>query len=313
MISPGVHFLVTGSSGSLGGTFVRSALAEGHEVTLVLRPDSPPSEFVQNPGIRMIRTDSFAEEELLDGVSETRPDVFLHAAWRGVANSEHAEAFQISDNLPHSLRSVEFAHRVGCRQWIGLGSQAEYGVPNRRINEEEPTRPLSLYGKAKLATGVAAPALADTLGMTGTWLRIFSTYSSHDSPRWLLPFVTRSFLEGQSPDLTGCEQRWDFLHARDAASAILATAQAGAGGIYNLGSGTAPRLRETIETVRTLIGESCPPANYGAVPYRENQVMHLEADISRLTTTTGWQPSVSLESGLGEMIEFLRPEPETCA
>jgi nucleoside-diphosphate-sugar epimerase len=40
---------------------------------------------------------------------------------------------------------------------------------------------------------------------------------------------------------------------------------------------------------------------FGAVPYRPDQVMWLEADISRLQADTGWSPMVSLEAGLDEM------------
>ena len=48
------------------------------------------------------------------------------------------------------------------------------------------------------------------------------------------------------------------------------------------------------------------PLGLGKVPYRSDQVMHLEADITRLTSATGWRPAISLESGLKQTIEWYR-------
>ena len=45
---------------------------------------------------------------------------------------------------------------------------------------------------------------------------------------------------------------------------------------------------------------------YGALPYRADQVMHLEADISRLTAATGWRPVTDLVEGLAATVDFER-------
>ena len=79
-------------------------------------------------------------------------------------------------------------------------------------------------------------------------------------------------------------------------------------GIFNLGAGEAPVLREVVETIRDRIDRSLP-LGFGDIPYRADQVMHLQADTRRLREATGWQPCVPLAEGLTQTIEWYREQP----
>jgi hypothetical protein len=50
------------------------------------------------------------------------------------------------------------------------------------------------------------------------------------------------------------------------------------------------------------------PLGFGEVPYRPDQVMHLEGDISRLTSATGWTPRTTLCEGLARTIAWHRSQ-----
>ena len=113
----------------------------------------------------------------------------------------------------------------------------------------------------------------------------------------MIQHVIREFLAGRTPQLTRCEQLWDYLYVADAARAIVSVANGETAGVFNLGSGRAIVLKELIEKLRGVIGSCVEPA-YGAVAYRPDQVMHLEADITKLKAATGWSPTTSLEEGL---------------
>jgi len=49
--------------------------------------------------------------------------------------------------------------------------------------------------------------------------------------------------------------------------------------------------------LRDLIAPQVEPG-FGALPYRPDQIMHLEADISRICANTGWRPRIALHDGL---------------
>ena len=300
-----LNVVITGATGFIGAAVLAEFLANGTHVTVLLRPDSDRGRLAAIQGFDELTYYGLLSKETIHDLHERQPDIFIHCAWRGVGGSERNEAFQIDDNIPLTIDSVKLAAAVGCKQWIGLGSQAEYGNPNRRINEDCPLEPTTLYGKAKLESGIAALALCEAHKMAGAWLRVFSTYGPNDAPSWFIPYVIQEFLDGHTPQLTKCEQFWDYLYVTDAARAVVAAATSSVSGVFNLGSGSSYALKEYVEAIRSELGLSIEPA-YGAVPYRQDQVMHLEADITRLMTETGWSPIVTLFEGIGKVVEFER-------
>lgn len=289
--------VITGATGFIGAATLRELLARKIPTTVLVRPDSDLRRLAGLSGFDRVTCARLDEASLAEKLRERQPQIFIHCAWRGVLGGARNEAYQISENVPLTIKSVELAHAIGCRQWIGLGSQAEYGNPNRRVDESAPTTPTTAYGRGKLAAGIAALGLAETFGLRGAWLRVFSTYGPGDAPQWLIQHVIRLLLMGHTPQLTRCEQLWDYLYVADAARAIVSVANGETAGVFNLGSGHAIALREFTEKLRAIIGSPVEPA-YGAVPYRPDQVMHLEADISKLKAATGWSPTTSLEDGL---------------
>ena len=206
-------------------------------------------------------------------------------------------------NIADAADLAAMAADAGCRAFIGAGSQAEYGPYHRAISPDDATHPTTLYGKAKLAAAGMVEQIAADRGMRFAWLRIFSTYGPKDADYWLIPSFILTLRKGETMSLTGCEQKWGFLHARDAASAfrIVATSDGGQG-YFNLGSPTAPMLRETLLKLRDLVDLNGNIV-FGAVPYRPDQVMILQADVRRLTDL-GWRPQVAIDDGLRETVEW---------
>lgn len=297
---------VSGANGFLGAAIASEAVRRGWRVLALIRPGSNTDRLSHLTNAELVVGDNWEAPRWLAKLADAQPRAFVHAAWRGVGGADRNEAFQIETNLPLALSSVRLAKAIGCTAWVGIGSQAEYGNLNRRLDEAAPTRPTTLYGRAKLAAGFATLGLAVAQGMCGAWLRVFSLYGPGDAPTWFVQHVIREYLAGRAPRLTLCEQRWDYLHVADAARAVLAVVEAPeAGGTFNLGSGTARPLRDIVEMIRAQLGTPLAAA-YGAVPYRPDQVMHLEADIGRLQRATGWQPQVRLAEGLRECVEFLK-------
>lgn len=298
--------ILTGATGFIGSALLAELVARGTRPLVLVREASDRRRLASLDGRFEVATFSrLSDPALIPPLQRYQPEVFIHCAWRGVFGQERNAEYQITENLPLTLDAVKLAAACGCRQWIGLGSQAEYGNPNRVLDETAPTQPTTLYGKAKLAAGIAALALAKARGLTGAWLRVFSTYGPGDHPEWFIPYVIREFQAGRAPKLTRCEQLWDYLFVTDAAKAIAAVAEHGAAGVLNLGSGQAWPLKQVVETIRAALGTRLE-ADYGAIPYRPDQVMRLQADITKLKAATGWAPAVSLLEGLQATVAWER-------
>jgi nucleoside-diphosphate-sugar epimerase len=298
--------VITGATGFIGASIVREFLHAGVTVIVLTRESSNRSRLDDlRSEIEFVEYSSLDDQHLSVSKISKGADVFVHCAWSGVAGSDRNEPFQITTNIPATIHSVSLAAKLGCQHWIGLGSQAEYGNLNYKISESSPTLPTTLYGKAKLAASISALDLCDAYNLTGSWMRVFSIYGPHDAPNWLIPYVIQEFLAHRAPKLTPCEQLWDYLYVQDAGKAVAAVAERNAAGTFNLGSGSSLPLKTYIDTIRKILGISLIP-EYGAIDYRSDQVMHLEADVIKLTKSTGWIPSVDLIEGLTQTIEFER-------
>jgi nucleoside-diphosphate-sugar epimerase len=241
-----------------------------------------------------------------DAIRDFAPEAVAHLAWSGVGNRFRNDVSQVSDNLFGSLELLRVAREAGCRVWLGMGSQAEYGPANARLSEDAPARPTTLYGATKLSTCLLSERLCEQLGMRFAWLRLFSSYGPMDDPGWMIPHLILTLLRGERPALTEGTQRWDYIYASDVAEAIYLTLKTPeASGVFNLGSGEAQPLRRIVEHVRDLVDPSLP-LGFGEVAFRADQVMHLEADTTRLRRQAGWSPRVPLAEGLARTVEWYR-------
>jgi UDP-glucose 4-epimerase len=298
-----MRVFVTGASGFLGSYLVADLLAGGHEVAVLLRPDSASWRLGEAHDRLHVIPGALEHLEGLHGaLGAFAPEAVVHMAWRGVAGSDRNSPVQAA-NVADTVGLVELAAQTGSRIFVGAGSQAEYGPYDRAIHEDDIPRPTTLYGMAKLAAGSMAMRLCEERGLRAAWLRIFSTYGPKDADYWLIPSMIRNLRSGQHMALTACEQRWGFLHARDAAAAFrLAITQAAASGIFNVGSPEAPPLCETVTRLRDLV-EPGATLGFGELAYRPDQVMILAADVSRMLAL-GWKPEVSLDEGLRETVNW---------
>ena len=302
-----MRVLVTGATGFLGSHVTRALVARGADVTALVRRGSDPWRVADVlPRLELVSADLAESEASARALQDAAAEVVCDLAWHGVGNRFHQDPSQVSANLKAHLDLLATAARAGCRRWIGLGTQAEYGPQSARIDERCPPVPTTLYGAVKLSVSLLGRQLAAQAGMEFVWLRLFSSYGPMDDPGWLIPSVTLRLLGRERPDLTAGTQKWDYLFVEDAAGAVVEAATAPTlDGVFNLGSGRGVAVRDIVEAIRDLIDPALP-LGFGAIPYGPHQIMHLEADITRLCQATRWRPTTSLADGLARTVEWYR-------
>jgi nucleoside-diphosphate-sugar epimerase len=220
-----------------------------------------------------------------------------------VRNTDRNDPRQ-EENVGATANLAASAIKVGARAFVATGSQAEYGPLNRIVLESDPLNPTTLYGRAKCAARTTAQQICAEVRFA--WLRVFSLYGPNDNESWLIPSLIDALSKGKSPKLTAGEQLWDFLYVADAAAAIVAVLETQtASGDFNLGSGVALPLRQAIETIRDIVSPRTA-LTFGEIPYRPDQVMHLQADITRLRAAVGWSPTTDFREGVKETIRRQR-------
>jgi nucleoside-diphosphate-sugar epimerase len=298
-----MRIFVTGATGFLGSYLVADLLAGGHGVAVLVRPQSDTWRLRDLlPRLEVIGGSVADLSGLAPALRAFNPDAVAHLAWSGVAGADRNDPAQ-ARNIVATVELAALAADAGVPVFVGAGSQAEYGRYDRAIVESDAAHPTTLYGMAKLAAGGMAGELAAQRGLRFAWLRVFSTYGPKDNPAWLIPSTVAKLRKERRMALTACEQRWGFLHAADAAAAFRAVIETpGAAGVFNLGSPDAPALRDMLMRLRDLV-DPAAVLGFGEIPYRPDQVMHLQADVKRLAAL-GWAPQVDFAHGLRETVEW---------
>ncbi len=304
---------ITGATGAIGLALIEKFIEDGIESYVFVRRDSKRVDRI--PEHELVHKIYCALDEMADFDAKDIPelDVFYHFAWMKTFGAEARDDLKTQiRNVEYAIDSVDLAKRLGCRRYIGAGSQAEYGRKNEPLRADTPCDPENGYGMAKLAAGQMTRLQCEKYGMEHIWTRVLSVYGPGDGEGTLVMSVIRDALAGIDPECTKAEQIWDYMYSRDAGEAFYALGERGVPGkTYVLGSGRARPLKEYIDEIcskcseykrRDDAGAAVP--KYGARPYGAKQVMHLEADISDLIKDTGYRPDTPFSDGVRKTILF---------
>jgi nucleoside-diphosphate-sugar epimerase len=295
------RIIITGATGVIGCALVRQALEKNIEILCIVRKDSVRIENIpKSEKVRVIFAE-LAEYASLD--MPEKHDVFFHLAWDRVSGPFRDDVDIQAKNIRYTIDAVHLAKRMGCQVFVGAGSQAEYGIVSTPLKPDTPTNPQSGYGIAKYAAGKLGRLLCSQLGIRHNWMRVLSVFGPFDSSNTLIMYAINELRSGHSPELTKCEQIWDYLYCDDAARAFLAVGDKGINGkTYPLGSGNKKRLSEYLESLKDVVN-SKGILQFGIKEYYPHQPMFLCADISELTADTGWEPEILFEEGIKRIIE----------
>nr|WP_305142211.1 NAD(P)-dependent oxidoreductase [uncultured Acetatifactor sp.] len=252
-----MKIVITGATGFIGTALCEEMLVNSHEVVAVVRPGSKKKEKLSFPGegnrLEIVEAGLDEMESLAEQVGQA--DVFYHLAWNGSAGTEREDFDIQNSNIGYTADAIRAAVKCGCRKFVGAGSQAEYGVVHGLAKEEETIpRPFMMYGAAKLAAYQMGQILAKQLGIRLVWPRIYSVYGVGENPGTLVSYVMETLRKGEVPELSPCENMWNFMYITDCARALrMLGEKEEAAGIYHVASEDTRLLKEFVEEIRDVV------------------------------------------------------------
>lgn len=298
--------IITGATGAIGIALINELLIHNIVVTVLVHQNSKrKSNIPHDKNVNIVECDLNNIKSIKNRL-DTNYDVFYHFAWDGTfGNTRNNVSGQIQ-NIQYTIDAVELAKSLGCKRFIGAGSQAEYGRVDGVLKPSTPTMPENGYGMAKLCAGQMSRLRCNQLGMEHIWTRILSVYGPYDGEKTMVMSLLKQMLYHEKPQCTLGEQIWDYAFSEDVARAFYLLGDKGKNGkTYCIGNGSGKPLKEYICQMRDLINPELS-IGFGDVPYQENQVMYLVADISDLTKDTGYSSNISFEEGIKKTIEWIK-------
>jgi dTDP-L-rhamnose 4-epimerase len=178
--------------------------------------------------------------------------------------------------------------------------------------ETKPPTLASVYALSKFVQEQMCLLVGRAYRIPTVALRFFNAYGTRQSLSnpytGVLAIFASRLLNGNPPMVfeDGLQKR-DFVSVYDIARACrlaLETPEVD-GGIFNVGSGSHYTIKELAQRMASVMGkEYIEPEVTGK--YRMGDIRHCFADISRARAVLGYEPQVTLEEGLNELVEWLQ-------
>lgn len=296
-------FLI-GGSGFIGKNLVNQ-FRQNYEVHVI---DKFIDEkfFSERPEVKTLKMDLVEEQVSCDYPS---PDYIINLASIVTAERNFALFDElISSNLKVLLNLYErFKNDKNLKLFIQFGSSEEYGSEGSPFKETMRECPNSPYALVKQLTVNTALMLHRNYGFPAMAVRPGNLFGKYQNPSKFIPYVIQQLKANAPLNVTPCEQKRDFIYAEDFAwciEQIIKNHNKAVGEIINVGSGESISLKSIIEICKNHIGSSSE-INYGALPYRENEVMDLKCDEEKLSKTINHEIKFNINNRLKEYINKL--------
>lgn len=293
-----------GGSGFIGKNLVEHLVAD-YELTVV---DKFIDEafFSNLPQVKILKMDLVEDKIPADYPT---PDYIINLASIVTAERDFS-LFDglISSNLKVLLNLYErFKGDEALKMFIQFGSSEEYGNEGSPFVETMRECPNSPYALVKQLTVNTALMLHANYGFPAMVVRPGNLFGKYQNKSKFIPYVISQLKENQPLNVTPCEQKRDFIYASDLAWCIgqlIKNYQKAVGQIVNVASGESISLKNIIEICRNHISSSSE-VNYGALPYRENEVMDLKCSEDKLSAIIGQENKFNINNRLKEYISTL--------
>lgn len=305
-----LNIIMTGGTSFIGIHLIQKLLDEGHKITLVIRPNSKNIDRlmkiiqIQRDLINIIELD-LDDIDRLEYMKLETFDVFFHLAWDGVRMPEREDVKLQNKNFKNSMKALSVSKKLGCKKFVAIGSQAEYGMCMNQTSEESPKNPESAYGIAKLRLFEKGLEYSNRNGIHFIWARVYSLYGIYDYKNSLVMSVVNKMIKNEEILLTECVQKWNFLNVKDAANAIYKLSyMCKQSGSYNIASKDTRPLKAFVEEIKSCI-QSKSILKYGHYPYPEDGYTEIDPLTDKIRLEVNWCEKISFKNGILEILGFI--------
>jgi UDP-glucose 4-epimerase len=298
--------IVTGGGGFIGSHLVDRLLAGGRQVRVIDNFSvGNPRNLEQHRGKAALEvvTCDIGEEPI--GELFTGADRVFHLAARAdIVPSVQNPGVYFRSNVDGTYAVVEAARAAGIKRLVYAASSSCYGIPDSYPTPESAAiRPEYPYALTKYLGEQIVLHWAHVYRLPAVCLRFFNVYGPRARTSGTYGAVFGVFLaqllaEKPLTIVGDGNQTRDFTYVTDVVGAIVTAAESQAvGEFYNVGSGDTYRVNRLVE----LLGAK----ETVHIPKRPGEPDCTFADVTKIQRDLNWKAEVSLERGVGLMLENL--------
>jgi nucleoside-diphosphate-sugar epimerase len=282
--------LLTGGTGYLGSKILKQLVDNGNTIILLKRSFSNPVRIKEYFYKIIIYDIDLVPLETV--FRENNIDTIVHCA-TNFGRNENDPLHVIEANLIFPLKLLELGKKYHVKHFINTDTILDKRINYYSLSKKQFKDWLFVYKQDYTCINVA--------------LEHF--YGAGDDPTKFVTFIVQNLLKNVDRiDLTKGEQKRDFIYIDDVVNAfakIINSLDNFSRDFYEFEVGTNHpiSIKEFVELTKILSGNQHTILNFGAIPYRENEVMNYNINTSEISKL-GWKYNISLEKGLKKMIEL---------
>ncbi len=315
--------LITGGAGFIGSAFTRHVFQKypGYRIFLVDKLTYAASMENLPVAIWKETTDRFefwygdiTNGELIDSLVSHSDFVVHFAAETHVARSIYDSLeFVKSDVLgTQTICNAICKFRDKISRFIHISTSEVYGTAlTEKMDENHPMNPTNPYAGTKAAADRIVYSYWATYGIPAVIVRPFNNYGPRQHLEKAIPRFITSLMLNEKLKIHGTgEAARDYLFVDDNCTAIdmllHAPAEKVVGQVFNVGSG---EHRTVLSVARDIINLTRPGSDKDAlitIRDRLGQVGRHTADITKIRTAIGWEPTTKWSEGLKTSIDWYR-------
>lgn len=315
----GKRVLVTGADGFIGSHLVEQIIAEGCKVKAFVYYNSFNSwGWLDTFDKSLLSQIEIFAGDIRDpnGVREAMKDidvVFHLAALIAIPFSYHSPDSYIDTNIKGTLNVVQAARINNVKKVLVTSTSEVFGTAQYvPIDEKHPRQPQSPYSASKIGADCIAESFFRSFDLPVTIVRPFNTYGPRQSARAVIPTIITQLLNGITEIKLGdTTPTRDLLFVKDTAKAFCAIAKNDEliGQDVNIATGEEISIENLALKLISLINPAAKIiSDTDRVRPPLSEVFRLLGDGSKLMNATGWKPSLTLDQGLQQTIDWFKNE-----
>ena len=210
-------------------------------------------------------------------------------------------------NIYPQLRSDE---QLAAHDWEFKCEKCDSFLVPLGTPEEKPLFPTSVYAVSKQDQEQYCLAVGRAYKIPTVAFRYFNVYGTRQSLSnpytGVCAIFSSRLLNDQAPTIfEDGEQSRDFVHVNDIVQANLLALETDKADYHamNIGTGRATSVKQIARLLAKGLDKNIEPEIVGK--YREGDIRHCIADISKAQDLLGFEPKVTLEAGLTELLAWL--------
>ena len=307
--------LITGAAGFIGFHVAMELVNKGYEVVGVDNfndyydpglKEARARELKEKTGVNVLNADVSEYKEMEKIFEENNINKIFHsAAQAGVRYSiENPFAYE-KTNILGTLNLLELCKKYGVEQFVLSSSSSVYGKNNKLPFSEEDRVdcPISVYAATKKSNEELCFTYSHLFGIKCSCLRFFTVYGPWGRPDMALFKFTKNILEKKSiPVFNHGKLSRDFTYITDIVSGVVAAVENPFEfEIFNLGRGKSMPLMDFIKAIEESLEMK---AIKEMLPMQAGDMEKTSADIRKAKEFLGYNPSVSIDYGVGEFVKW---------